>query len=104
MACAFLLASNIYSFRDFKGSHQNAENSRHSMLFDGQKMRSQHDGTQAEPDFEKMAQTIFKWVDTNSDNVITMEKVEATLELSINERMKKKASLNTKCRQAPQVN
>ena len=104
MACAFLLASNIYSFRDFKGSHQNAKNSRHSMLFDGQKMRSQHNGTQAEPDFEKMAQTIFKWVDTNSDNVITMEKVEATLELSINERMKKKASLNTKCRQAPQVN
>ena len=104
MACAFLLASNIYSCRDFKGSHQNAENSRHSMLFDGQKMRSQHNGTKAEPDFEKMAQTIFKRVDTNSDNVITMEEVEATLKLSMNERMKKKASFNTKRRQIPQVN
>ena len=104
MACAFLLASNIYSCRDFKGSHQNAENFRHSMLFDGQRMRSQRNGTQAEPDFEKMAQTIFKRVDTNSDNVITMEEVEATLKLSMNERMKKKASFNTKRRQIPQVN
>ena len=104
MAGAYLLDSNKYSFRDFKGYHQNAENFRHSMLIDGQRMRSQRNGTQAEPDFEKMAQTIFKRVDTNSDKVITMEKVEATLELSINEHMKKKASLNTKCRQAPQVN
>jgi hypothetical protein len=104
MAGAYLLDSNKYSFRDFKGSHQNAENFRHSMLFDGQRMRSQRNGTQAEPDFEKMAQTIFKRVDTNSDNVITMEEVEATLKLSMNERMKKKASFNTKRRQIPQVN
>ena len=104
MAGAYLLDSNKYSFRDFKGYHQNAENFRHSMLIDGQRMRSQRNGTQAEPDFEKMAQTIFKRVDTNSDNVITMEEVEATLKLSMNERMKKKASFNTKRRQIPQVN
>lgn len=104
MAGAYLLDSNKYSFRDFKGSHQNPENFRHSILFDGQRMRSQRNGTQAEPDFEKMAQTIFKRVDTNSDNVITMEEVEATLKLSMNERMKKKASFNTKRRQIPQVN
>ena len=104
MAGAYLLDSNKYSFRDFMGSHQNAKNFRNSVLFVGQRMRSQHNGTQAEPNFEKMAQTIFKRVDTNSDNVITMEEVEATLELSMNERMKKKASFNTKRRQIPQVN
>ena len=104
MASAYLLDSNNFSFRDFKGYYQNAENFRHSMLIDGQRMRSQRNGTQAEPDFEKMAQTIFKRVDTNSDNVITMEEVEATLKLSMNERMKKKASFNTKRRQIPQVN
>ncbi len=86
IAGAYLLESNKYSFRDFKGSHQNAENFRYSMLFDGQITRSQRNGTQAEPDFEKIAQTIFKRVDTNSDNVITMEKVEALLKLSMNEK------------------
>ena len=55
-------------------------------------MRSQRNGTQAEPDFEKMAQTIFKRVDTNSNNLITMEEVEAALKLFMNERIKKKAS------------
>ena len=55
MACAYLLASNKYSFRDFKGSHQNAENFQHSMLFNGQSMRNHRNGTQAEPNFEKMA-------------------------------------------------
>ena len=104
MAGTYLLDSNKYSFQDFKGPHKNAENLRHSMLIDGQKMLSQRNGTQAEPDFEKMAQTIFKRVDTNSDNVTTMEEVEATLKLSMNERMKKKASFNKMRRQIPQVN
>jgi len=72
MASAYLLDSNNFSFRDFKGYYQNAENFRHSMLIDGQRMRSQRNGTQAEPDFEKMAQTIFRRVDTNSDNVTTI--------------------------------
>ena len=74
------------------------------MLIDGQRMRSQRNGTQAEPDFEKMAQTIFKRVDTNSNNLITMEEVEAALKLSMNERIKKKASFNTKRRQIQQIN
>ena len=104
MAYAYLLASNKYSFRDFKGSHQNAKNFRHSMPFDDQSMRNHRNGTQAEPNFEKMAQTIFKRVDTNSDNLITMEEVEVTLKLSINERMKKMGSFNTKRRQIQQVN
>ena len=92
MVGAYLLDSNKYSLRDFKGPHQNAENFRHSMFFNGQRMRSQRNGTQAEPDFEKMAQTIFKRVDTNSNNLIPMEEVEAALKLSMNERIKKKAS------------
>ena len=100
----YLLDSNKYSIRDFKVSHQNTENFWHSMLFDGQRMRNHSNGTQAEPDFEKMAQTIFKRVDTNSDNLITMEELEATLKLSMNERMRKKVSFNTKRRQIPQVN
>tara|TARA_B100001093_G_C26442244_1_gene848613 strand:- start:73 stop:297 length:225 start_codon:yes stop_codon:yes gene_type:complete len=74
------------------------------MLFDGQRMRNHSNSTQAEPDFEKMTQTIFKRIDTNSDNLITMEEVEATLKLSMNERMRKKVSFNTKRRQIPQVN
>ena len=74
------------------------------MFFDGQRMRSQRNGTQSEPDFEKIAQTIFKRVDTNSNNLITMEEVEAALKLSMNERIKKKASLNTKRRQIQQIN
>ena len=74
------------------------------MFFEGQRMRSQRNGTQAEPDFEKMAQTIFKRVDTNSNNLITMEEMEATLKLSMNERMKKKASFNAKRRQIKQIN
>ena len=51
-----------------------------------------------------MTQTIFKRVDTNSDNLITMEEVEATLNLSINKHMKKKALFNAKRRQIPQIN
>lgn len=103
MAGPYLLDSNKYSFQDFKAPHQNAENFQHSMFLDGQKMLSQHNGRQEEPDFEKMTQTIFKRVDTNSDNLITKEEAEATLQLSINERVNKKASFNTKRRQIPQI-
>jgi hypothetical protein len=103
MAGTYLLDSNKYSFQDFKGPHKNAENLQHSTFFDGQKMLSQHNSRQDEPDFEKMTQTIFKRVDTNSDNLITKEEVEATLKLSINERVNKKASFNTKRRQIPQI-